>query len=257
VIGVCFDGSGFGTDGTIWGGEFLVGDLREFRRAAHLRCVRMPGGEMAVREPWRTALSHLLDAGVDCPSLRRRLDPVAARAAERMLERGFNSPLTSSAGRLFDAVASLAGIRDRVSFEGQAAMQLEWLSDNTVSRSIYPVEIVCSETLGPLQIDTRPLIRGIVGDIGSEVLPMEIARRFHGWILQVVVEMCREIHRQSGVKDVVLSGGVFMNSLLSERVEKNLLCHEFYPYRHRNVPANDGGLSLGQIAVAAAGQQGV
>lgn len=251
VIGVTFDGSGFGTDGTIWGGEFLIGDYCEFRRAAHLRCVRMPGSEKAVREPWRMAISHLLDSGAECPSLHRRIDPIAARATAHMLEGGFNSPLTSSAGRLFDAVASIAGIRDHVSFEGQAAMQLEWLATNVVTDSVYPVRVIGTEVSGPLQIDTRPLIQTIASDVRRETDPAVIARRFHHWFSEAVTQVCVELYRQTGISEVVLSGGVFMNALLSGETEENLRSHGFCPYRHRAVPANDGGLSLGQIAVAA------
>src|SRR5262249_3267647 len=122
VIGVTFDGTGFGTDGAVWGGEFLIGDFLQFRRAAHLRYVGMPGGEQAIREPWRMAIAHLADAHVANESLKARLLPNPLRTMERMLERGFQTPPTSSAGRLFDAVASLAGVRDRVNYEGQAAV---------------------------------------------------------------------------------------------------------------------------------------
>src|SRR5205814_2128663 len=134
VIGVSFDGTGWGTDGTIWGGEFLVGDYRRFTRAAHLRYVALPGGEAAVREPWRMALAYWMDAqgaSASVPALpgAGRVDEQTMRTVRRMIERGFNTPQTSSAGRLFDAVAALVGVRDRVSYEGQAAMELEWLAE--------------------------------------------------------------------------------------------------------------------------------
>ena len=135
VIGVTLDGTGLGTDGKIWGGEFLVGDYRSFRRAAHLRYVGLPGGEQAVREPWRMAAAHLADAGVTCATFENRMAGAALRTVRQMLERGFNCPLTSSAGRLFDAVASLAGVRDRVSYEGQAAMELEWMATTDTETS--------------------------------------------------------------------------------------------------------------------------
>ena len=164
VIGVTFDGTGYGTDGAVWGGEFLVGDYRGFRRAAHLRYVGMPGGEQAIREPWRMAAAHLLDAAARRSARwRARISPASCAPVERMLERRFNTPLTSSAGRLFDAVAALAGVRDRVSYEGQAAIELEWLASRRRARRRLSVRARgCADDRrgSPLIIDTRPLIRG-------------------------------------------------------------------------------------------------
>ncbi len=140
VIGVSFDGTGFGTDWRIWGGEFLVGDLGSFTRAAHFRYVAMPGGERAVREPWRMALAYLSDSETDCPDLRQRIDPRSWQVNQKMLERKVNAPLTSSVGRLFDAVASLIGLQDCVSFEGQAAMRLEWIAGPDWRADPYPFQ---------------------------------------------------------------------------------------------------------------------
>ena len=143
VIGVAFDGTGYGIDGAVWGGEFLMGDYREFRRAAHLRYVAMPGGEQAIREPWRMAAAHLADAGLDAACLQDRVPPTApGPSALGMIERRFNAPMTSSAGRLFDAVAALAGVGDRVSYEGQAAIELEGLAAGVDADGVYPFEIV-------------------------------------------------------------------------------------------------------------------
>jgi hydrogenase maturation protein HypF len=138
VVGVAWDGTGYGTDGAIWGGEFLIGDYRRFRRAAHLRYVGMPGGDRAIREPWRMALAHLRDASGSLHLLERRLPANAIRTVAQMLERRFNTPSTSSAGRLFDAVAALAGVKDRVSYEGQAAIELEWLATGKRAEGAYP-----------------------------------------------------------------------------------------------------------------------
>jgi hydrogenase maturation protein HypF len=254
VIGVSLDGTGYGTDGAIWGGEFLVGDYGGFRRAAHLRYVGMPGGEQAIREPWRMALSHLVDAGCGLGSLERRIDATALRTASRMLERGFNTPATSSAGRLFDAAASLAGVRDRVSFEGQAAMQLEWLATGVQPDGVYPFEIVGADkefSEKPWTVDTRPLIRAMIEEVNRGVAPGVIARRFHSTFVELIARTCAHIRGGTGLEAVVLSGGVFMNALLTSEASARLGAEGFRVYRHRLVPPNDGGLSLGQVAIAA------
>jgi hydrogenase maturation protein HypF len=255
VIGVTFDGTGYGTDGAVWGGEVLVGDYRGFRRAAHLRYVGMPGGEQAIREPWRMAVAHLADAGWQGPSLRDRLAPAALRAVERMLERRLNSPLTSSAGRLFDAVAALAGVRDRVGYEGQAAMELEWLAEGTPPDGVYPFGLAEAHEGNPPQpvlvADTRPLIRGVADDVSRGAGAARVARRFHSTAAELVVSVCRRLREATGLAEVVLSGGVFLNALLTAEVDARLSGEGFRVYRHRLVPPNDGGLSLGQLAVAA------
>jgi len=257
VIGVTFDGTGFGTDGAVWGGEFLVGDYAHFRRAAHLRYVGMPGGELAVREPWRMAMAHLRDAGIDSVSLTQRLPRDAIRIVDRMLERQLNSPATSSAGRLFDAVASLIGLRDQVSFEGRAAIELEWLAEASSDELVYPYAVARDHDSGateaaPMVIDTRPMIREIAGDVGRGLDRRSIARRFHNTVAALIADICGRIREQTGIGTIVLSGGVFMNALLTTRAEALLREAGFVAYRHRQVPCNDGGLSLGQLAIAAA-----
>jgi hydrogenase maturation protein HypF len=255
VLGVTFDGTGYGTDGAVWGGEFLVGDCRSFRRAAHLRYVGLPGGDQAVREPWRMAVAHLADARAEFPPLGARLLPVELRTVQRMLERRLNTPQTSSAGRLFDAVASLAGVRDRVSYEGQAAVELEWLAAEALPDRGYPFQLDppcdgAAET--PLVIDTRPLIRAVAEEASRGVAAGLIARRFHQTLVEVVAAVCGRLRRETGVGAVVLSGGVFLNALLTTGAVARLRGDGFQVYRHRLVPPNDGGLSLGQLAVAAA-----
>jgi hydrogenase maturation protein HypF len=255
VIGVVFDGTGFGTDGAIWGGEFLVGDYRRFRRGGYLRYVGLPGGDQAIREPWRMAVAHLVDAQADCPRLRNQLPTVGWRAVERMLERRFNTPPTSSAGRLFDAVAALAGVRIRTSYEGQAAMELEWLASAVAPDGAYPCDLVPSQEGSPPQptllVDTRPLIRAVVQDASSGAEAALIGRRFHSTVVEMIATVCNRLREETGLHAVVLSGGVFMNALLTCEVTERLNDAGFRVYRHRLVPPNDGGLSLGQVAVAA------
>jgi hydrogenase maturation protein HypF len=270
VIGVSFDGTGFGTDGAIWGGEFLVGDYREFRRAAHLRYVSMPGGDKAIHEPWRMAVAHLFDAGCRSADFDARVTPAARRTMETMIERRFNAPWTSSVGRLFDAVASIAGVRDRVSFEGQAAMQLEQVATEAEPDSQYPFAIEKSEEPSngrALQlpapvgwnpagetdlIDTRPLIRAVLDDVQRGVETRRIARRFHSTVVEMISQICAKIRDEAQLQAVVLSGGVFMNGLIAREAAQRLQSAGFRVFRHRLVPPNDGGLSLGQLAVAAA-----
>ncbi|MCI0459757.1 MAG: carbamoyltransferase HypF [Gemmataceae bacterium] len=260
VIGVTFDGTGYGTDGAVWGGEFLIGAYERCQRLAHLRYVGMPGGDQAIRAPWRMAVAHLKDAGAVNPALTARLSPVALRATERMLERGFNTPVTSSAGRLFDAVAALAGVRDRVGYEGQAAVELEWLASATPPDGAYPFEVCrpqhATAREAPLIIDTRPIIRAVTADATRGVEAALIARRFHSTLVDLIAAVCGQARQESGLGAVVLSGGVFLNALLTRETVARLRGEGFHVYRHRLVPPNDGGLSLGQLAVAASRLQG-
>ena len=249
VIGVAFDGSGYGEDGTVWGGEFLVGDARAVQRMAHLRTVRLPGGEQAVREPWRMAMSHLLDAGEDAGLVTQR-HPTAAPMLERMLARGINAPFTSSAGRLFDAVAAMAGVRDRVSFEGQAAMQLEWLAADAAADAPYSMAIDATDDR--MVLDTRPLISAVARDARAGCGASVIGRRFHAGLAAGIASVCERIRDLTGIGEVVLTGGVFLNVLLTEECLDRLTRSGFAVYRHHLVPPNDGGLSLGQLAAAAA-----
>jgi len=270
VIGVCFDGTGYGTDGAIWGGEFLVGDDRAFSRLAHLKYVRMPGGEQAVREPWRMAVAHLFDAGVRRPWRNRPADGIDASPHERdilvkMIRDGINSPWTSSAGRLFDAVAAILGVRTKVSFEGQAAAELESLAIDQADQAAYPFRTdgtlatvrptttsEASAVPDTLEIDLRPSIRAIADEVAGGVERERIARRFHSTVVEVVVRTCLRIRDATQIRTVVLSGGTFLNTLLSHEVGERLTTLGFLVYRHRKVPCGDGGLCLGQLAVAAA-----
>jgi hydrogenase maturation protein HypF len=252
VIGVCFDGAGLGSDGAIWGGELLVGDYATVRRAAHLAYVGMPGGERAMREPWRMAVAFLRAAHLD-----PRQQPLASRipsgeleAVLGLLDRGKLCPTTSSVGRLFDAVAALAGVRDRSTFEGQAAMELEALAQDAAPCGAYAMDIVAGHD--GLVVDPRPLVRQVVDDVKRGVPPSAIARRFHDGLAEAIVTVCVRIREDEGVADVALSGGVFVNAALSAQTAERLGRADFRVHRHRVVPPNDGGLCLGQLAVAAA-----
>jgi hydrogenase maturation protein HypF len=207
----------------------------------------MPGGDQAIREPWRMALAHLQDAG--CSDQLGKVPAEQKQVVRRMLERHFNTPLTSSAGRLFDAVAALAGVRQVVSFEGQAAMELEWLAATVAPDGSYPFDVSPAEQT--LVIDTRPLIRAVVEDVGRADVA-HIARRFHSTLVELIATVCGRLRDITGLETVVQSGGVFMNALLTSEVTARLTEEGFRVYRHRLVPPNDGGLSLGQLAIAAA-----
>ena len=256
VIGVAFDGTGFGTDGAIWGGEFFVGDCSQFGRVAHLRYVPMPGGERAIREPWRMAAAHLVDADLESERFAGKIPAASFQTMRKMIDRRLNAPMTSSVGRLFDAVAALIGVRDCVSYEGQAAMQLEWLATSVChDKNNYPVPI-CegaseNDQSALMIIDTRSIVSGVVEDLNSGVKPAQIARRFHSTIAQLIVSVCMQLRKSTGINIVALSGGVFMNALLSTEASAQLEQDNFRVLRHRLVPPNDGGLSLGQLAIGA------
>ena len=215
----------------------------------------MPGGEQAVREPWRMAAAHLRDADARCARYESRIPAASLQTIHAMLERRFNTPPTSSAGRLFDAVASLLGVRDAVSYEGQAAMELEWLATTArgLEEKIYPIELVDetkSETA--IIVDMRAMIRAIADDVDNNVRVSLIARAFHRTMAEAILSVCRRVRAATGIDAVVLSGGVFMNALLANEASKGLEREGFRVHRHRLVPPNDGGLSLGQLAIAAA-----
>lgn len=253
ALGVTWDGTGYGPDHTIWGGEFLLGDATRFDRIAHLRPFRLPGGEAAVREPRRVALALLWQLLGPEALERNELAPVAELPAAarpilgRMLERGLSSPVTTSAGRLFDGVASLLGLCHRVSFEGQAAMALEAIADSTVQDG-YPLTVGGGAPDEPLSLDWRPTIEALLEDRRRGVAVAVAAARFHNALAAAATEVARRVD----VEAVALSGGCFQNRLLAERLAGRLERAGFRPLRHRRVPPNDGGIAFGQFAVAAA-----
>ncbi len=253
VIGLAFDGTGYGPDGTIWGGEVLVADSRQFERAAHLAEVPMPGSNAAIKEPWRMAISYLhatfgenvLD--LDLPLLKE-IEHHKINILLEMILKGFNCPQTSSLGRLFDAVAAIAGIRQQVNFEGQAAMELEMLAAGP-SDAIYDIQWT---THGPFEIQPQTIIRAVVQDVHNGLSPAEISFKFHQTLIALFAEICETIRRRHDLNRVILSGGCFQNSLLLKGLIGQLEAKHFEVYAHQQVPANDGGIALGQAIVAAA-----
>lgn len=251
VIGVAFDGTGYGTDGQMWGGEFLVADYKSFVRCAHFRYVGLPGGDTAIREPWRMALSYLWDTfggHVDALDLPWSPEVTHQRLAvvQTMLRRGINTIQTSSCGRLFDAVASLIGVQHAITFEGQAAIALEMTACEE-SDARYPFVIEPSE---PWQIDVRPMIEGIIRDLQRGQRPSVIAAAFHNTLAAIIIDVCRRLRDSEGLPRVCLSGGVFHNMLLLRRTVSGLSRYGFVVYLHHEVPPNDGGIALGQAVIA-------
>jgi len=251
VIGVAFDGTGYGSDGKIWGGEFLVADFAGFVRRAHLRYVPLPGGDAAVRQPWRMALSYLRDCFGPDPfpealSFLHNIPDKQISVVDAMVMRGINSVQTSSCGRLFDAVASLTGIQRDVTFEGQAAIALEMAATEGIAEQ-YPFAINDGE---PAQIDVRPMIRNIVEDLLPSRPVGEIAARFHNTIAQIILDVSSRIRKSDGLNRVCLSGGTFQNHYLLGRALDGLQENGFEVFIHAAVPPNDGGISLGQAVIA-------
>jgi hydrogenase maturation protein HypF len=251
VIGVAFDGTGYGTDGTLWGGEFLVADLAGFERAGHLAPVPLPGGAAAIRQPWRMAAVYLDAAfpggppdGLGVARRNRRLWP----GVLAMARRGVNAPMTSSAGRLFDAVAAILGVRDEINYEGQAAVELEQLADPAEAGS-YRAAITRT---GPFLAAGADLVRAAAEDLAAGTAPPVIAGRFHHGVAGLIRDGCLLLRERHGLNTVALSGGVFQNLLLLRAVAGQLEALGFEVLVHSRVPCNDGGISLGQAVVAAA-----
>jgi hydrogenase maturation protein HypF len=247
ALGVAWDGTGYGTDGTIWGGEFLLANEGSFTRVAHLRQFRLPGGEAAIKEPRRSRLGVLHEIFRD--ELWRRAELLAGFSKRelpllrQMLEKPVNAPVTSSAGRLFDAVASLLGLRQRASFEGQAAMEMEFAVQAGIDEA-YPF---CLSENSPALIDWQPAILKILDDTQSGESAGLIAAKFHNMLAEVIVAVARK----TGQSKIVLTGGCFQNRYLTERVIDRLLEENFRPYWHQRIPPNDGGIALGQVAAVA------
>ena len=255
VIGFALDGTGYGTDGNIWGGEALVAGYEDFERAAHFEYVPLPGGAAAIREPWRMAVSCLAHhfgrefLKLDIPFVRQ-LNQVKADLLLRMMEQGVNSPLTSSCGRLFDAVAALAGIRQEVNYEAQAAIELEMAMTSSDEDTGYPMKLVLEGD--SWIISTRPLFEALLDDLDRNIPVAAISRRFHNGLVAGFVELATLLRKKTDLNRVCLSGGTFHNAYLSERLEARLSEAGFEVFAQKEVPSGDGGLSLGQAVVAAA-----
>jgi len=253
VIGVALDGTGYGSDGTIWGGEFLIVDYKSFTRAGHLQPVPMPGGAAAVERPYRMAFSYVysllgqeaLDQGL---AFLREANSEEIDVMKQQIERGLNAPLTSSCGRLFDAVSALLGIRGRVDYEAQAAVELQMAATgHTEAVRAYPYSI--GERDGVRVVELKELFQAILDDIAERPTPA-ISLRFHHTVADMVAEMCLRVSRETGLSTVALSGGVFQNRLLQRLTVAALESKGFEVLTHALVPTNDGGISLGQAVVA-------
>ena len=254
VIGVALDGTGYGTDGRIWGGEFLTCGFGGFERRGHLRYVPLAGGDSAIRQPWRSALAYLHSAfGPEAVSLplplfeeipRRRISLI-----ETMLERKIQTVETSSCGRLFDAVSSILGLRHETTYEGQAAIELEMAASDASADGMnsYPFAFGGGD---PFQIDMRTTIEALVRDFLARVPVPEISARFHRTVAQVIVDACRRTRVKDGLNRVCLSGGTFQNLRLLGHAVEGLRGRAFEVFVHHHVPPNDGGLSLGQAVIA-------
>jgi hydrogenase maturation protein HypF len=250
VIGIAMDGIGYGQDERIWGGEFFIAGYEDFRRFGHLKYIPMPGGDAAQREPYRMAISYLYSVfGNDLPKvLMDRWGRDKVQFILKMIQKNLNSPLTSSVGRLFDAVSSIVGIRDEIDYEAQAAMELEMALD-WEERGSYDYEIF-KEDGESFIVDPSLTIKGVVEDLQRGTDVSRISARFHNTIIDFILELVELAKERYGVKEVALSGGVFQNRFLLENTISKLKRKGFKPYFHCKVPTNDGGLSLGQAVVA-------
>ena len=254
VIGIALDGTGYGTDGRVWGGEILLADYLDFDRAAHFSYVPMPGGAAAIREPWRMAASYLRHAvGADMFRLAipflEQIPTAKLRTVFQIAERGVNSPLASSCGRLFDGVAALAGLRHEVNYEAQAAIELEACRDEAAAGEPYSFAV--REEGGVVQLDPAPVIRAIVEDLLRGATLGEISQRFHDGLACALAGVAQRLRGTTGLNTVCLSGGSFHNVYLAGELERLLAAEGFRVFTHSQVPAGDGGLSLGQAVVAA------
>jgi hydrogenase maturation protein HypF len=260
VLGVSWDGTGYGLDGTIWGGEFLTTTQKSFKRVATFRPFRLPGGEIAIKEPRRTAFGLLHEVfgneviqHIDLPTLQA-FTPTEIEVIQQMLVKNLNSPITTSVGRLFDAVASIIGLRQIVKYEGQAAMELEFLTDSIKEKRVgdyrFETKTVKEPTISNQQslihIDWLPIVQGILGNIEQQVPHTLISVKFHNTLVEIIVAIAKQIGHQR----IVLSGGCFQNRYLTERTVIRLREEGFRPYWHQRVPPNDGGISLGQVYAA-------
>jgi hydrogenase maturation protein HypF len=250
VIGVSFDGTGYGDDGAIWGGEFLVADYASYRRTHHLAYVPLPGGDKAIKEPWRVALSWLEQASIpwedDLPSVQfaTHLTPHALDIINHQIKSGINAPPTSSIGRLFDAVSALVGVRQTVNYEAQAAIELEAIID-PAEEGAYHFEV------NDNVVEASSMLGSLVADLRAGTIGPVLAARFHNGLAQMVLDVCSRIREAQQLNEVALSGGVWQNITLLDKTVALLQQNGFRVYLHRQVPTNDGGLALGQAVIAA------
>jgi hydrogenase maturation protein HypF len=251
LIGLSFDGSGYGTDGAIWGGEVLLASYANFERFAHLEYLPLPVGDSVLRFPWRMVVgyAHALGIEIDDLSFLQNIDKQAIRAIKEQISKQSNLSFTSSVGRLFEAVASLIGIRNEVTYEAQAAIEMEVLSKPFVSTA-QPYSYVVDETESGIIIRLKELLSSIVEDVRANEFIGMISARFHRTVAHIAIDLCKQARAQTGLNEVVLSGGVWQNQILLDLVRDGLKQEEFTLYFHKQVPTNDGGLALGQAVVA-------
>jgi hydrogenase maturation protein HypF len=252
VIGVSFDGTGYGIDGNIWGGEFLVADYKGFTRKAYFEYLPLPGGPLAIRRPYRIAIGYLLSLGITpdpALPLFKNIEHNEIEIIKEQAQKGINSPLTSSCGRLFDAVAALSGVRGVIEYEAQAAIDLEMLATGESGETgLYPFSIIEQDNVHIIRL--QDLLTAIIGDLNHVISKSIIAARFHNTVADIIMKTCRNISSETGIKKVALSGGVFQNRLLLSKTVPLLKSNGLEVYTHRQVPCNDGGISLGQAVIA-------
>lgn len=254
VIGVAFDGVGYGTDGAIWGGEFLVADWHGFKRAGQFEYIPMPGGTAAIKKPYRMALGYiysLLGDWILPDSIMPGLNPAEIGIIKKQVRQKINCPLTSSVGRLFDAVAAIAGVCQEIDYEAQAAIELEMLATNSVDAKkprIYPFNIEVEN--GVRIIRLKELLRTVIEDVIKKKAVSEVSLKLHNTIAKITAEMCQDIAKETGLQQVALSGGVFQNRLLLRLTLRQLKQVGFQVFTHHLVPCNDGGIALGQAVIA-------
>ncbi len=253
VIGVALDGTGLGADGTLWGGEILLSTLADFKRLAHFDTLEMAGGETAIKEPWRLALAWLHKEDLQGSELAflTNIPPATKNIVEEMLAQKVNCPTTSSLGRLFDAVAALINLRLEITHSAQAAMELEAIADPDET-GVYPFNLNQKQDKECRIIETKELLQGILADLKQETPQAAIATRFHNTIIKMISQACLDLSKEHNINEVVCSGGVFQNRLISQGLKQSLEEVGLMVYCHQQVPCNDGGLALGQAAVAAA-----
>jgi hydrogenase maturation protein HypF len=251
VIGLAFDGTGYGTDGAIWGGEVLLASYSDFERFAHLEYLPLPGGDSAIRYPWRIAVgyAHALGIEIDDLPFLKNVDRQAIHVIRQQVDKKVNTALTSSMGRLFDAVASLVGIRNDVTYEAQAAIEMEVLSRPFIAAvKSYPYFI--EETKGGVRIQLKELLNAVIESLRSDETAEMIGARFHKTMAEIAVEVARRARTKTSLNEVALSGGVWQNQILLNLVQSGLEKAGFQVYFHKQVPTNDGGLALGQAVIA-------
>ncbi len=252
VIGVAWDGTGYGADGNIWGGEFLVADLKSYERKAHLEYVPLPGGDAAVKEPWRMGATYLYETfgdnflNIDIDFVKK-IDRKKWAVIKNMIDKNVNSPLTSSMGRLFDAVSSILGIRNSINYQGQAAIELEMIAKED-EQKFYKFDIIRS--IDTLIVDPKKVIELIVEDIKKGTDNGYISTKFHVGLAEMIVDVSNLLREETETNKVCLSGGVFQNMVLRKETTERLKKQRFEVYNHKNLPPNDGGISAGQVAIA-------